>query len=431
MEGKIVNDLDKYREEEQRWVTKIYSKAYRLISIVYVIGLASFGLTYLSTPFEAILTMIYKILLFPFLFQFELGDGTPDIFGGLILVLIAIIMQFINGMIRNLFIKKLSDYYLFLPMMFNLGISIWYIGNNFEPETWWGTLLVWASYAVKGFLILVIVPGFCVGLMDEGAKAPKEDLKFENKISKSFMNTLNKDRYVNYAIGVTIYSLKEGEKEVRYSRYEKGIFSLFNLPGEGYIQKINGEHIESYVDAVKILEEVNLGDELTFLIKHNNQIEKFNIRIIDTDLYESYVAKVGSGFASIFTKYAYEDIAVGLDTNVLLLEPAILYELVKVKPVYISMKVFEELDKKKNHDELGFIARKAMAAIEDMQTQNVQFVILEYDRKVSRDLSPDEVIVNTYKEWNANNPTQIIFFSNDRGARILGRAAGLVVSDVF
>lgn len=277
----------------------------------------------------------------------------------------------------------------------------------------------------------MIVPAFCYGLMNEGARVPKDDLKLESKVSKSHVNYMNRYRYMNPIMGITIYSLKKGEEEVRYSALEKGIFRLFNLPNEGFIKLINEVEINSYVDAVEIIEEANIGDELTLLIKHDNEEKEYKINIIDMDKYEAYASKVGSGFAKIFTKYAYEDIAVGLDTNVLLMEPMILYELVKVKPVYISKKVFEELDKKKNHEELGYKVRQAMASIEDMQNQEEQFFILDYDRKESKDLSPDEVIVNTYKEWNLNNTTQIIFFSNDRGARILGRTANMIVSDVF
>lgn len=110
--------LEKYREEQQRRVEQIYNNAFRIISFIYIVGIVSLGLSFLSTPFDGIVTLIYKILLFPFLFQ--LGGGTPSIFGGLILVGVYFFMQFICGMTGNLLFKKLIDYYLFLPTIFNL-----------------------------------------------------------------------------------------------------------------------------------------------------------------------------------------------------------------------------------------------------------------------------------------------------------------------
>lgn len=188
-----------YREEQQRRVEQIYRTAFRIISVIYIIGIVSLVLSFLSTPIDGIVTLIYKILFFPFLFQ--LDDRTPSIFGGLILVIIFFIMQFIFEMTRNLLSKKLMDYYLLLPMIFNLGISIWYIGSSIESDIWWGELLIWLSYAVKGFIILVIVPAFCYGLINEGERVPKDDLKLENKVSKSHVNYINKYRYMNPIMG--------------------------------------------------------------------------------------------------------------------------------------------------------------------------------------------------------------------------------------
>ncbi|MFD1706894.1 PIN domain-containing protein [Siminovitchia sediminis] len=137
-------------------------------------------------------------------------------------------------------------------------------------------------------------------------------------------------------------------------------------------------------------------------------------------------------------KYGQGDHQFGVDTNILMHEPDLLVYLMEKEHFHLnmSMMVFSELDGlKKNDDPLT--RRKAQLAfdiIEEFQ-QRGQLKILKTPktddiRKYGLGGSPDEKIIGTYMKERENGIPNLVFLSNDKGARIIARNVGMPVADI-
>lgn len=128
----------------------------------------------------------------------------------------------------------------------------------------------------------------------------------------------------------------------------------------------------------------------------------------------------------------------GVDTNILMHEPDLLVYLLEKEsiPLNISMSVFNELEGlKKNENQL---TRKrsqlAFDIIEEYQRKGQLKIIktpsTEYLREKGLSGSPDDKIIGTYLMQFLSENQNIIFLSNDKGARIIARNVGLPVADI-
>jgi len=127
-----------------------------------------------------------------------------------------------------------------------------------------------------------------------------------------------------------------------------------------------------------------------------------------------------------------------IDTNILMHEPDFLVYLLENHDMdlYMSMMVFNELDGLKKNDNV--ITRKkaqmAFDVIEEFQRRNKLHLLktpkTEAIRKFGLSGSPDEKIIGTYLRAIHSDKLNLMFLSNDKGARIIARNVGLPVIEL-
>lgn len=128
----------------------------------------------------------------------------------------------------------------------------------------------------------------------------------------------------------------------------------------------------------------------------------------------------------------------GVDTNILMHEPDLLVYMLDnySLDLYMSMMVFNELDGLKNSSnrETRYNAQLAFDVIEAFQQRGKLHLLKTPKtvdiRKYSLSGSPDEKIIGTYLRERDNGKANLMFLSNDKGARILARNAGLPVVEL-
>jgi predicted ribonuclease YlaK len=111
--------------------------------------------------------------------------------------------------------------------------------------------------------------------------------------------------------------------------------------------------------------------------------------------------------------------------------PLLVKELSETYPIVLSKQVFTELDKKKTDKEIGANARMAMRTIESIQKRDGELEIIAIDETFLKENgfsleSPDDIIVGTCLK-RQKNEENILFVSEDRGARITAKNAKLNV----
>jgi rRNA-processing protein FCF1 len=133
-------------------------------------------------------------------------------------------------------------------------------------------------------------------------------------------------------------------------------------------------------------------------------------------------------------KSFYEDqYHIGVDTNILLDFPIILFLYKNISKLLISRKVYEELDRlKQSNDEVGKKARYALKKLEDAQLSGIKFNLVSSDFAYLKSINlqpdtPDDVIIASYHKEHSINSKKVAFLSNDRGARIIARNTGMEV----
>lgn len=123
-----------------------------------------------------------------------------------------------------------------------------------------------------------------------------------------------------------------------------------------------------------------------------------------------------------------------VDTNILMHEPTLILDVATKKNIKIVMckTIFHELDglKKSNNYETRTRAQLAFNVIEALQEIN-SIDIGYFDNFVSqKNLNGDEKIIATYIALKKTKYPNLIFLSNDKGARIIAREANLPVIDL-
>ncbi|BBI35606.1 PIN domain-containing protein [Cohnella abietis] len=126
----------------------------------------------------------------------------------------------------------------------------------------------------------------------------------------------------------------------------------------------------------------------------------------------------------------------GLDTNILMHRPESVVQLLKQGSIVLSRDVLKELDGLKNNSNqvVAANARRAFKLIEEAQINEQHIKILpSADSAVLAQHqlsgSMDDRILASYLLYNTHG-TPVCFVSNDRGAKITARNAGLDVLDI-
>lgn len=127
-----------------------------------------------------------------------------------------------------------------------------------------------------------------------------------------------------------------------------------------------------------------------------------------------------------------------VDTNILMHEPDVLVYLLDHDDIQLclSKTVYNELDSLKNSTQ-HLTRKKAQLAFDIIEAyqrkgalQIIQTPKTEDLRKLGLSSSSDEKIIGTYLHAFHNGQPQVMFLSNDKGARIIARNVGLPVADV-
>ncbi|EFU43846.1 PhoH family protein [Paenibacillus vortex V453] len=128
--------------------------------------------------------------------------------------------------------------------------------------------------------------------------------------------------------------------------------------------------------------------------------------------------------------------AFGLDTNILMHYPTETFEILKKENIVMSREVQKELDGLKNSSdkETSSNARRAFKAIEDAQRQGQSLTILpSVDFKTLTQLNladtMDDRILAAYLQLHKQGKP-IYFLTNDRGAKITARNAGMPIVEI-
>src|SRR5690625_1719106 len=125
----------------------------------------------------------------------------------------------------------------------------------------------------------------------------------------------------------------------------------------------------------------------------------------------------------------------GVDTNILMHEPDLLVYLLDNESIdlYMSMTVFNELDglKKSTNRTTRQNAQMAFDVIEAFQ-QKGKIQLLQTPktsdiRKYKLGGTPDEKIIGTYLHESSQEQHNLVFLSNEKGARIIARNVGMPV----
>ncbi|RNF38263.1 PIN domain-containing protein [Planococcus salinus] len=165
--------------------------------------------------------------------------------------------------------------------------------------------------------------------------------------------------------------------------------------------------------------------------------------------YMSQVKEGGSASANTLQQQAVEKyqaltpllqkgVAPALDTNVLMHDPLVLIALFRDSnaPLWISKQVFNELDGLKKNDNQSVKKRAQMGfdVIELFQSKN-RLKLLDVPSYNSRERyglshSGDDRIAASYLNEIEKNQTPLVFYTNDKGARIIARSANLAVLEL-
>lgn len=122
---------------------------------------------------------------------------------------------------------------------------------------------------------------------------------------------------------------------------------------------------------------------------------------------------------------------IGIDTTICMHEPDLLVKMLENYryPLYLSKEVFRELDVLKKLPQTRIQAQLAFDIIEEYQRQQAFELLESPDKKKRREMglkdSSDEKIIGTYM----NDKRNFVFFSNDKGARIIARQAGMAIAE--
>lgn len=142
--------------------------------------------------------------------------------------------------------------------------------------------------------------------------------------------------------------------------------------------------------------------------------------------------------AKFIQQYQEKGHEIAVDTNILMHDSALFIYLLEqfAMNLHMSMMVFNELDglKKGENPETRQRAQFAFDVIEEFQRADKLHMIktprTDEIRKYGLSGSPDEKIIGTYLREIEKGKEKLLFLSNDKGARIIARNAGMPIVEI-
>ncbi|ADH97765.1 PIN domain-containing protein [Salisediminibacterium selenitireducens] len=227
---------------------------------------------------------------------------------------------------------------------------------------------------------------------------------------------------------------------------------LFGLLGKGLGQAYNGQLTKAILFisiyplllivgffSQELFAETNLlaytffGGYTLSLIDAGRSAKYGKMRFLKLKRQEDVKAKINQ-----LLTYYQSEYKLAVDTNILMHEADLLVNLLEQqkKEIHMSKIVFEELDglKKSHHDTTRKKAQLAFDVIEEYQRRGLLKIMKgaksDEIRKYGLGHSSDERIIGTYLLAQNELESKFVFFSNDKGARIMARDAGLPVVEI-
>lgn len=214
-------------------------------------------------------------------------------------------------------------------------------------------------------------------------------------------------------------------------RYNHNSLTLSGIQTSDIITKINGRKVIDAIDIFNLYPEV--GNSYEFEFMREEKTYKTTVFVFDNDEAQKLAQHIGRDTLHEINQYRNSDYSIGLDTNILLKFPNVIETLSHIFPFFISKQVFSELDKQKTNEDIGHLSRNALKLIEELQLRgaNIETAHVDasfLDRQKLNPQSPDEKIIGSYLQ-EKNKGKNILFISEDRGARVIARQHGLRVID--
>jgi len=270
-------------------------------------------------------------------------------------------------------------------------------------------------------LIIFIAIPFAIGAI-YGLVADMWDrpTKEQREINKQLWNERFHAGFIDSTLGVKIVSY-----------HYHGSFGIAGIQKNDYITKVNGQDINSAYEAAEMMPDNH--EIVTIEIEREGEIYEFDVYIKQFNKV-NLIDHVGAKAIKQLTSFKHTDYILAYDTNILLKYPLLFTNYKNSNRLLVSKQVFKELDKQKTNEEIGHQARNAINMIEQLQKDGAElsFSSANDDYTKSKMLdpsSPDDRIIASYLYEAEKNNKKIFFISEDRGARIIAREAGLETID--
>lgn len=175
-----------------------------------------------------------------------------------------------------------------------------------------------------------------------------------------------------------------------------------------------------------------LGVPILSFIDARYSSKRMNERAMKTNYYHQLKMR-----AVHLTTYHHNHHQFALDTNILMHESDILVYLLENERISIAISdlVYNELRGLTYHQD-SLTKQRAQLGLDVIEAfkEKGLFKLLHTPssarlKKIELDSSPDEKIIGTYLEEFSKGNTRLLFFSNDKGARILARNYGMPVME--
>jgi len=262
-----------------------------------------------------------------------------------------------------------------------------------------------------------IAAGVISGILSDMWDKPSKE---QRDINNQLWNGRLSAGFLNSAQGVRIVSI-----------YSQGSFGVAGIEKNDYIKKVNGQDILSAQEVAQMFPVYH--DVITVEIERKGEIIEYDVYIKDF-VNRNFTDVVGAEAIKQLTTFKNSEYVLAYDTNILLKYPFLFSTYTKSNHILLAKQVFKELDKQKADEKIGHQARKAISLIEQAQKEgaNLNFSSASDSYTESKNLdpsSPDDRIIASYIYEAEKNDKKIIFISEDRGARIIAREAGLETID--
>jgi hypothetical protein len=272
-------------------------------------------------------------------------------------------------------------------------------------------------------LIIIGIPvlvGVLSGVFEDMASRPsKEDRERMNQKWNSRFHA----GFVQDILGVKVVS-----------KNYNGSFGLAGIQINDRILKIDDMEIHNLQEVVNM--EPNYDEVVTIEVMRKGEAleSPIQVYILDVNNKGNILASVGEKVFKQMMTVKSTDYILAYDTNILMKYPLLFSKFTNTNKILLAKQAFDELDNKKTDTENGYKARNALKMIEQCQKDGAEIIFSSvsdsYTKSKNLDPSkPDERIIASYiYEMEVNNK-KVFFITEDRGARILGRQAGLETID--